>query len=33
VKLLQYCRLYDYDTHRWLDFDGQPPAPIELLLG
>jgi omega-6 fatty acid desaturase (delta-12 desaturase) len=26
-RLLKTCRLYDYDQHRWLDFDGTPTTP------
>lgn len=26
-ETLRDCRLYDYDNHRWLDFDGKPTAP------
>ncbi|MGH7123785.1 MAG: fatty acid desaturase, partial [Stellaceae bacterium] len=28
---LRRCKLYDYERHRWLDFDGEPTS--ELLLG
>jgi omega-6 fatty acid desaturase (delta-12 desaturase) len=24
---LRACKLYDYDRHQWLDFDGKPTAP------
>jgi omega-6 fatty acid desaturase (delta-12 desaturase) len=23
---LRRCKLYDYERHRWLDFDGQPTS-------
>jgi omega-6 fatty acid desaturase (delta-12 desaturase) len=26
-ETLRSCRLYDYETHRWLDFDGRPTYP------
>ena len=26
IKLLRTCRLYDYDLHRWLDYDGSETA-------
>jgi omega-6 fatty acid desaturase (delta-12 desaturase) len=25
--ILRRCRLYDYDGHRWLDYDGRPTSP------
>jgi omega-6 fatty acid desaturase (delta-12 desaturase) len=25
--ILRRCKLYDYDTHRWLDFAGRPTGP------
>jgi acyl-lipid omega-6 desaturase (Delta-12 desaturase) len=25
--ILRRCRLYDYDEHRWLDYDGRPTSP------
>ena len=27
-ETLRNCRLYDYQTHRWLDFDGRPTGPV-----
>ncbi len=27
VHTLRCCKLYDYERHQWLDFDGQPTAP------
>ena len=29
-ETLKNCRLYDYQTHRWLDFDGRPTAPVAI---
>lgn len=26
-ETLRDCRLYDFDTHQWLDFDGKPTSP------
>lgn len=26
-ETLRDCRLYDYENHRWLDFDGKPTSP------
>jgi omega-6 fatty acid desaturase (delta-12 desaturase) len=28
--ILRRCRLYDYDEHRWLDYDGRPTSPRQL---
>lgn len=25
--IMRRCRLYDYDEHRWLDYDGRPTSP------
>lgn len=30
-ETLRNCRLYDYEAHRWLDFEGQPTTPRVLL--
>jgi omega-6 fatty acid desaturase (delta-12 desaturase) len=27
VKVMRTCRLFDYQGHRWLDFDGTPKSP------
>ena len=27
-ETLRDCRLYDYENHQWLDFDGMPTGPI-----
>ena len=27
VETLKTCKLYDFDQHRWLDFDGRPMTP------
>ena len=27
-ETLRDCKLYDYDNHRWLDFDGKPTGPV-----
>jgi omega-6 fatty acid desaturase (delta-12 desaturase) len=27
-ETLRDCKLYDYETHRWLDFEGNPTGPI-----
>ena len=29
-ETLKNCRLYDYETHRWLDFDGRPTYPASV---
>ncbi len=29
-QMLRTCRLYDYATHRWLDYDGTPTTPVLL---
>jgi hypothetical protein len=29
-ETLTNCRLYDYQTHRWLDFDGRPTGPVAI---
>jgi omega-6 fatty acid desaturase (delta-12 desaturase) len=29
-ETLRDCRLYDYDRHLWLDFDGKPTGPINV---
>ncbi|HUO23311.1 MAG TPA: fatty acid desaturase [Caulobacteraceae bacterium] len=29
-ETLRDCRLYDYDNHQWLDFDGKPTGPINV---
>ena len=26
-RVLRTCQLYDYENHRWLDFEGRPSAP------
>jgi omega-6 fatty acid desaturase (delta-12 desaturase) len=26
--IMQGCKLYDYDAHRWLDFAGRPTGPV-----
>jgi omega-6 fatty acid desaturase (delta-12 desaturase) len=30
AEILRACKLYDYERHRWLDFDGRPTARIAL---
>jgi acyl-lipid omega-6 desaturase (Delta-12 desaturase) len=30
LRILAYCKLYDYDNHRWLDYAG---APIRAVIG
>jgi omega-6 fatty acid desaturase (delta-12 desaturase) len=30
AKIMRICRLYDYDTHRWLDYCGTPTARVVL---
>jgi len=30
LRMLRTCRLYDYSTHRWLDYDGTPTTPVLL---
>ncbi len=30
IKTMQLCKLYDYDTHCWLDFDGNVTNPTVL---
>jgi omega-6 fatty acid desaturase (delta-12 desaturase) len=27
LATMNACKLYDYDRHQWLDFDGKPSAP------
>jgi omega-6 fatty acid desaturase (delta-12 desaturase) len=27
LATMKACKLYDYDKHQWLDFDGNPTAP------
>ena len=27
LRMLRTCRLYDYGTHRWFDYDGTPTTP------
>ena len=27
LATMRACKLYDYDNHQWLDFDGKPTAP------
>lgn len=27
-ETLRDCRLYDYENHQWLDFDGKPTGPV-----
>lgn len=27
IATMNACKLYDYDNHQWLDFDGKPTAP------
>jgi omega-6 fatty acid desaturase (delta-12 desaturase) len=31
-ETLKNCRLYDYEAHRWLDFDGRPTGPVAISL-
>jgi len=33
LRTLRTCRLYDYDRHRWLDWDGTPLTPSLLAPG
>ena len=28
LRTLRCCKLYDYERHQWLDFDGRPTAPV-----
>jgi len=30
LRILRDCKLYDYDAHRWLDFQGQPTTECTL---
>lgn len=30
--IMRTCRLYDFERHRWLDFDGTPTAPTSSLV-
>ena len=30
-EIMKCCKLYDYDRHQWLDFDGRPTAPRIIL--
>lgn len=30
-KTMQICKLYDYEHHRWLDFDGKPTSEVPLI--
>ncbi|MFT5172185.1 MAG: fatty acid desaturase [Gammaproteobacteria bacterium] len=30
LKVLQHCKLYDYENHLWLDFDGRQSTPVDL---
>ncbi|MSR14557.1 MAG: hypothetical protein EXR86_08340 [Gammaproteobacteria bacterium] len=32
VRTMRTCRLYDFNLHRWLDFDGTPTSPSSSLL-
>jgi hypothetical protein len=25
---MRCCKLYDYDNHRWVDFNGRPTTPV-----
>ena len=27
IATMRACKLYDYEKHQWLDFDGIPTAP------
>jgi omega-6 fatty acid desaturase (delta-12 desaturase) len=27
-EIMRCCKLYDYDNHRWVDFDGRPTTPV-----
>ena len=27
-RTMRRCKLYDYDRHRWLGFDGKPTAEV-----
>jgi omega-6 fatty acid desaturase (delta-12 desaturase) len=29
-ETLRDCRLYDYEKHQWLDFDGKPTGPVNV---
>ena len=33
MDIMRRCKLYDYETHRWLDFDGQPTTQAIQLSG
>ena len=28
ARTLKTCRLYDFENHRWLDFDGKPTTGV-----
>ncbi len=30
VDTLRRCKVYDYENHRWLDFDGRPTPGLQL---
>jgi omega-6 fatty acid desaturase (delta-12 desaturase) len=27
ISVTRTCKLYDYEAHQWVDFDGRPTAP------